>query len=516
MTGQSDTTAKGQARSILSNMVELEYLELLKLSTAKDGGGLDATADELILVAGDGQMRIVDLKSGRVNKSQIEVPPNNEAAALIAAQKVEPTPWAERAERQVKGHLRYDDILVFSDEQHLHLVLSFAHFNAEQSCFNHRVAKLSIPGPIRLQDIAAAPSDWEVIFSSEPCFSFRKARQPYRGEQSGGRMDLLDSEQGTIVLALGDYAFDGRKVPSYPQNMDADYGKIWKLNIHTRQREIISIGHRNTQGIRHDSTGRLWTTEHGPQGGDELNLVTQGENYGWPKVTLGIDYAYQPWPFNPNQGRHDGFRAPVFSWAPSIGLSNIDQSINFHPFWEGDLLAFSLKSQSIFRLRLQDDRVIMVEPIPFLQERIRYGFNHDDSGVLFLWTDSGTLYQLTPTASAMELVETSRNRYEAFRQGLSVDDTLAPNVLDDCLKCHSGGLTSAPDLAGVFGRKIGESSYANYSPALARIDQTWNQANLKVFLKNPQAFAPGTAMPDPMISDEKMLNDIVNALQELE
>jgi cytochrome c2 len=379
------------------------------------------------------------------------------------------------------------------------------------------VAKLSVPGPVRLKDIAANPSDWEVVFSSEPCFSFRESRQPFRGEQSGGRMDLLDRDQGTIVLALGDYAFDGKKlVPSYPQNIDADYGKIWKLNIHTRQREIISIGHRNTQGIKLDSIGRLWSAEHGPQGGDELNLIAQGENYGWPNVTLGIDYAYTPWPFNPNQGRHDDFRPPVFAWVPSIGLSNIDQSINFHPFWEGDLLAFSLKSQSIFRLRLQDDHVIMVEPIPFLKERIRYGFNHDDSGILFLWTDSGTLYQLTPSAKAMEFVEASRKSYKAFQQGLSTEGILTSNVLDDCLECHSGGPTSAPDLAGVFGRKIGRSPYTNYSQALTDKNRTWNQKNLKAYLKDPQKFAPGTSMPDPMISSNEMLNDIINALTELD
>ncbi len=499
---------------IKSNMIDLEYRQLFQLDIGKWGGGIGATDTELLVIAGDGQTRVVDLVSGEVHPSAIRLPENNEDAAVLAARLIEAEDRIDRGVSQVRKWMRYDDVLVFDDGDSLHLVLSYAYFDPEAACFSHRVSSLSAAASTRLQDLAASPGDWDLIFASQPCFGFRETGHVYAGVQSGGRLDLLDRQKGEFLLALGDYEFDGFKAPRYPQDPDADYGKVWKFNVRNGEQEVLAIGLRNTQGITVDSGGRIWTVEHGMQGGDELNLIVKGKNYGWPDVTLGVLYFTRPWPLSKNQGRHDGFAPPVYAWVPSVAVSNIDQSINFHPFWEGDLLAFSLKAQSIFRIRLHDDHVIMIERVPF-NERIRYGFNHQQTGALFLWTDSGTLYEVTPSKQAWDLVERSRKAYEAVQQGLEITVATTPEILDDCLKCHTGAADSAPDLTGIIGRKISAGDYGNYSSALAESNRTWNRANLKAFLQNPQEFAPGTTMPDPMIGGDVTVEQTIDALGQL-
>lgn len=80
--------------------------------------------------------------------------------------------------------------------------------------------------------------------------------------------------------------------------------------------------------------GTLWSTEHGPRGGDEINVLEEGEHYGWPMVTYGTRYGNQDWPANPNQGRHLGYQAPVYAFVPSIGISNLIQIENeLFPYW---------------------------------------------------------------------------------------------------------------------------------------------------------------------------------------
>ncbi len=290
-----------------------------------------------------------------------------------------------------------------------------------------------------------------------------------------------------------------------------DYGKVLKIDLNTKASEVFTKGHRNPQGVKVDREGRVWSVEHGPQGGDELNLLLAGENYGWPNVTLGINYNNRPWPLNASQGRHQGYRLPTYSWISKIAPSNIDQSINFHPFWEGDLLVFSLAGKSIFRIREARERVVAIERIQF-SERIRYGLNHAPAGRIYLWTDAGNLYELQPDQSAWALLEQSREQYRGRNpQALS----RAEAILYECMECHQSGI-SAPVLNRLVGRKIGGTPYAGYSDALKRVEGNWDRASLISYLKQPQLFAPGTTMPNPHISSEEFLNEIVGELIKLD
>ena len=174
---------------------------------------------------------------------------------------------------------------------------------------------------------------------------------------AGGGIYALNSEE--IVLTVGDYDFDGRNSdPMYSQFLDVHYGKTFKVKVEDGTTDLLSLGHRNSQGITVDNFGRIWSVEHGPEGGDELNLIKAGLNYGWPKVTNGTNYGKFEWPFSKAQGRHDGFEKPIYAWIPSIGISNIEVVRDFIDLWEQDLLITTLKTKTLFRVRTHNERIV--------------------------------------------------------------------------------------------------------------------------------------------------------------
>ena len=123
-------------------------------------------------------------------------------------------------------------------------------------------------------------------------------------------------------------------------------GKLVRVEIETGRAETLASGLRNPQGLTRDAAGTLWETEHGPWGGDELNVLEPGGNYGWPLVSYGVWYQKTIIGSNDKDvARHDGFIKPVFSWVPSIGISNlIVNDERWFPLWKDDLLISSLRS----------------------------------------------------------------------------------------------------------------------------------------------------------------------------
>ena len=183
-----------------------------------------------------------------------------------------------------------------------------------------------------------------------------------------------------LLVFIGDHAWfewherneAGDEQKSVPVvDPDSQLGKLVRIELTSGEAEILASGFRNPQGFARDAEGNLWQTEHGPLGGDELNLLRPGLDYGWPYVTHGIQYGNRIWPYTKVQGRHDGFEKPVFAWIPSIAVSNLifSDSQQF-PLWQNDLLLASLKSQSLFRIRLHEKRVMYIEQIK-IGERIR-------------------------------------------------------------------------------------------------------------------------------------------------
>lgn len=161
--------------------------------------------------------------------------------------------------------------------------------------------------------------------------------------------------------------------------------------------EIFTRGHRNPQGLTvHPATGRLWAVEHGPLGGDELNLLVAGANYGWPVITYGRSYAG----FSIGEGTHKpGMAQPVRYWVPSISPSGMAfYTGDAFPRWRGSLFIGALSGELLARLEFDGERVVREERLlESLGERIRDVCQGPD-GLLYLLTDSsdGALLRIDP------------------------------------------------------------------------------------------------------------------------
>ena len=179
---------------------------------------------------------------------------------------------------------------------------------------------------------------------------------------------------------------------TFPQAPNTSYGKILLIDPSGRATPF-SIGNRNPQGLAIDSQGHVWSTEHGPEGGDELNLIVEGGNYGWPLASYGVDYGAERWPFAVNEKNHGEHREPAHAWVPSIGVSQLLQITSSSlPRWSGDLIVASLQAGRLFRIRTSGERVIYVESMD-ISVRIRDLAEARD-GRIVLWNDDGQVVTL--------------------------------------------------------------------------------------------------------------------------
>ena len=161
--------------------------------------------------------------------------------------------------------------------------------------------------------------------------------------------------------------------------------------------EIWSYGHRNSQGAAlHPQTGKLWETEHGPRGGDEINIPLAGKNYGWPVIGYGIDYSGAK---IHQSTQRDGMEQPVWNWVPSIATSGMTfYTGDLFPAWRGNVLVGGLVSQTLSRLELDGEKVLKEERLlQGLNERIR-DVRQGPDGAIWLVTDAanGRILRLAP------------------------------------------------------------------------------------------------------------------------
>ena len=161
--------------------------------------------------------------------------------------------------------------------------------------------------------------------------------------------------------------------------------------------ELYSIGHRNPQGMaREAATGRIYAVEHGPKGGDELNLIEPGVNYGWPVITYGKSYMG----FKIGEGTHkEGMAQPVHYWVPSISPSGLMiYDADRFPAWQGSFFAGALSGELLVRLEVADGKAVVEERmLEDLEERIR-DVRQGPDGLIYLLTDhpDGMLLRLEP------------------------------------------------------------------------------------------------------------------------
>jgi glucose/arabinose dehydrogenase len=219
-----------------------------------------------------------------------------------------------------------------------------------------------------------------------------------RGHYSG---KIAFDKNGYLFMSLGD-----RQVPpegnleAHPaQDLTNHHGKIVRLHDDGRvptdnpfvnragaKPEIWSYGHRNVQGLAfHPETGELWADEHGPQGGDELNLIQPGKNYGWPVIGYGVNYNTG---LAIHSGTHrQGMEQPVRIWVPSIGISGLMvYTGDKFPQWRGNLFIGGMAGQQLSRLTLSGQRIINEETLVQQRGRIR-DIRQSPDGHIYLVTD---------------------------------------------------------------------------------------------------------------------------------
>jgi glucose/arabinose dehydrogenase len=219
---------------------------------------------------------------------------------------------------------------------------------------------------------------------------------------------LAFAPDGNLFITLGERS--DTPMRQHAQRLDGHLGKIVRIrpdgtpptdNPFVAQTgalpEIWSMGHRNVQAAAIDETGRLWEIEHGPQGGDELNLVERGKNYGWPLVAYGEEYSGAP--IVGAVTAKPGFEQPIYYWDPVIAPSGAQfYTGSAFPAWRGNLFVGSLKEKRLVRLVLANDRVVGEEHLLTDRgHRIR-DVRQGPDGALYLVTDetNGELWRIAP------------------------------------------------------------------------------------------------------------------------
>lgn len=323
--------------------------------------GLDFLSDkEMVVTDKAGKLYVIDIESGSLK----------EITGLPAI------------EQQGQGGLL--DVLVHPDYKSNGWIY-FAYAAQGNGGVGTAIARAKISG--------SQLSNLQVIFQTDPGKS--------GGAHFGCRMQIVGSD---LYFILGErYQMDEA------QNLSNHLGKMIRLKddgsvpsdnpfvgTASAKPEIWSYGHRNGQGLYYDAqTQILWEHEHGPKGGDELNIIRKGKNYGWPEITFGLDYDGS---VISSDTARPGMEQPEYYWVPSIapcGLTRIKG--NKYPEWQNDFFIGGLVTESLFRLRIDNtNKVVHQEKLLDDLFRVREVAEGPD-GYLYVCVEGpGTIYRLVP------------------------------------------------------------------------------------------------------------------------
>ena len=236
-----------------------------------------------------------------------------------------------------------------------------------------------------------------------------RAMPTYDGSMHFGSR-LAFGPDGMLYITLGERSV--REVRPQAQQMDSHMGKTIRIapdgsvppdnpfaGRNDARPEIWSVGHRNVQASAFDPQGRFWIVDHGPQGGDELNLIEKGKNYGWPVVSFGEEYSGAPIP-NSSTTRA-GFVDPVYYWDPVIAPSGAQfYTGDAFPAWRGSLFIGALREQRLVRLTLANDRVTGEEHLLADRGKRIRDVRQGGDGSLYVVTDEddGEVWKIVPRA----------------------------------------------------------------------------------------------------------------------
>ena len=359
-------------------------------------------------------------------------------------------------------------------------------------------------------------NDWTNLYETKPClkakiekkinrntnkeYLYISSEDPIRSNRSGG--NIVDFNQQELLLSVGDFNQE-----NLVQAKNNDYGKYLIINKKTGQKKIFAIGSRNSQGMTMKNN-QIFSVEHGPRGGDELNLIIKNKNYGWPYISEGTDYEY--FKLSTEKKAPKNYSEPLFSWTPSIAPSSII-SIKYLDKWKNNFLIGTLGTKSLYRVKISNNNAIKVVERIQINSRTRDISEFNNGSILILGSDHN-LALLTPNKN-MNI----RNSNIASR----IDGEINPRLLkifNNCASCHSVrkgiNYVKGPLLYNIFQKKIASENYG-YSNTLKNIDGVWEEKNLFEYLKNPEIFAPGTSMPAFNFENDDEINQLINILKKL-
>lgn len=438
----------------------------LSVDSTQDGGAIAyATEDWALLVTGKGDFIRLLLDGANIVPEMLSVRAPLGLDGYYAGTRI-PSRWYRVTDAilQPKPDGRY---LVF---------VTHTYWDAGDDCYTLRVSRTVLDKDLILQQEL-----WDTLFESTPC-----ATQDINNEM-GGRMAFLDDD--SLLVTVGSFKFEDANPHELLQS---DYGKIHLLDLKSGNTAIYSTGHRNAQGLVVTGSG-IWATEHGPYGGDELNRIVRGLDYGWPYQSYGTDYGKKTLSLTSTfTGDHSAAERPVYAWIPSIGISNLIEIQGDAFRWKGDLLIGSLNGlgagYSLFRIRVRAGRAITIEKVQ-TGDKVRDLVELRD-GRIMLWNG----------LTKIQMIEPSRSVFSA------------------CAACHALRRAShgiGPDLWGVVGSEVARHDRYEYSQAMEELGGRWTPGRLDEFLADPGGTVPGTTMDFAGIQDAQTRKEIINYLRDL-
>ena len=287
-------------------------------------GGIDVYHDKLYFLDGQGNMKVFENKMF----NEIEFP-------LVDS---------KLREFNLEFGVNFPDFsikdMIFGKKDNEeHIFISHIEYDQIKKCYFLSVAS----SKINIKDGEINFDKFENLFQSKPCLGPhpKDGIRGFAGTSSGGKLSV--SKNG-IYVSIGDFYFDGVNANN-ATNLSSDYGKIIFIDFKSTNKNIIASGLRNPQGM----------------------VLTSLGLFGWPEASYGVDYETYQWPKDPNNNNHYSFKEPIYFWTPSIGVSNLDYFENESEFklWRGDFLISSLRSLSLFRVRMDNlnENLIGIETI---------------------------------------------------------------------------------------------------------------------------------------------------------
>lgn len=357
------------------------------------------------------------------------------------------------------------------------------------------------------------------------------------------RMTLL--ADSTLIIGVPEDHHYGRS-----QQLTSHLGKILRinrdgsipmdnpfLNASGAHPEIWTYGHRTPLALYQDKeTGVVWELEAGEVGGDELNLLKAGQNYGWPEASWSFAYGSRALAAAP-QHTHSGMRDAVHLWMPSATPSGMTRYRgHLYPLWDGDYFLGHLTDRVLERFRIAGERVVLQEKMLLdIEERIRdvkvgpdnhiYVLtDHQNGRVLRLRPGQPRATELSHVAHKLAAVKVSSDfpvgGEEEVTNMSSTDLAKGRQAFQErCVACHRiagtvPGGEVGPDLSGVYGTRMGYKAGFEYSQNMLGGVLSWNFATLNRFLENPAGLVPGTKMSSAPVMDPDMRRYIIGFLKQ--